>query len=132
MKATLVGIAGSHHAFSLSLYNLKAYAYRDSQIRKQWEINVIQRPLIGVRQRDKLLSELSSGLEELRNGMPLNQRFEILMKDEGASFKVGNTKGDIFVRISGASFEMKTKKGRGGDTSSFEYFSLQDLLQAGH
>ena len=79
---------------------------------------------------DKLLSDLNSGLEELRNGMPLNQRFEILMKDEGASFKVGKTKGDIFVRISGASFEMKTKKGRGGETKSFEYFRLQDLLQA--
>ena len=79
---------------------------------------------------DKLLSDLNSGLEELRNGMPLNQRFEILMKDEGASFKVGNTKGDIFVRISGASFEMQTKKGRGSETKSFEYFSLQDLLQA--
>ena len=44
--------------------------------------------------------------------------------------KVGNTKVDIFVRISGASFEMKTKKGRGGETKSYEYFRLQDLLQA--
>ena len=52
------------------------------------------------------------------------------MKDDGASFKVGKTKGDIFLKITGASFEMNTKKGRGGESESFEYFQLQDLLQA--
>ena len=40
------------------------------------------------------------------------------------------TKGDIIVRITGASFEMKTQKGRGSDSKTFEYFRLQDLLQA--
>ena len=79
---------------------------------------------------DKLLSELESGLEELRNGIPLNQRFEILMKENGASFKIGKTKGDITVRMTGASFEMKTQKGRGGETESIEFFQLKDLLQA--
>ena len=79
---------------------------------------------------DKLLSELESGLEELRNGIPLNQRFEILVKENGASFKIGKTKGDITVRMTGASFEMKTQKGRGSDSKTFEYFRLQDLLQA--
>ena len=79
---------------------------------------------------DKLLSELNSGLEELRNGIPLNQRFEILLKDDGASFKIGKTKGDILIRMTGASFEMKTQKGRGRETESIEYFQLQDLLQA--
>ena len=79
---------------------------------------------------DKLLSELESGLEELRNGIPLNQRFEILVKENGASFKIGKTKGDIIVRMTGASFEMKTQKGRGGESKTFEYFRLQDLLQA--
>ena len=79
---------------------------------------------------DKLLSELNSGLEELRNGIPLNQRFEILLKEDGASFKIGKTKGDILIRMTGASFEMKTQKGRGRETDSIEYFQLQDLLQA--
>ena len=79
---------------------------------------------------DKLLSELESGLEELRNGIPLNQRFEILVKENGASFKIGKTKGDIIVRMTGASFEMKTQKGRGGETESIEFFQLKDLLQA--
>ena len=79
---------------------------------------------------DKLLSELNSGLEELRNGIPLNQRFEIFLKDDGATFKIGKTKGDILVRLTGASFEMKIQKGRGGETESMEYFQLQDLLQA--
>ena len=79
---------------------------------------------------DKLLSELNSGLEELSNGIPLNQRFEILLKEDGASFRIGKTKGDIIVRITGASFEMKTQKGRGRETESIEYFQLQDLLQA--
>ena len=79
---------------------------------------------------DKLLSGLNSGLEELRNGIPLNQRFEILLKEDGASFKIGKTKGDIIVRMTGASFEMKTQKGRGGETESIEFFQLKDLLQA--
>ena len=79
---------------------------------------------------DKLLSELESGLEELRNGIPLNQRFEILVKENGASFKIGKTKGDIIVRMTGASFEMRTQKGRGGETESIEFFQLKDLLQA--
>jgi len=79
---------------------------------------------------EKLLSELNSGLEEFRNGIPLNQRYEILVKDDGASFKIGKTKGDILIRLTGASFEMKTQKGRGGETEFIEYFQLHDLLQA--
>ena len=73
---------------------------------------------------DKLLSELNSGLEELRNGIPLNQRFEILLKEDGASFRIGKTKGDIIVRIIGASFEMKTQKGRGSDSQTIDLRSL--------
>ena len=46
MNAVLVGIAGSHNAFSLSLYNLKAYAYQSAQIQDRWDITVIQKPLI--------------------------------------------------------------------------------------
>ena len=46
MNAVLVGIAGSHNAFSLSLYNLKAYAYKSTQIQDRWDITVIQKPLI--------------------------------------------------------------------------------------
>jgi hypothetical protein len=45
-KAVLVGIAGSHNAFSLSLYNLKAYAYADPATRDSWAISAIQHPLI--------------------------------------------------------------------------------------
>ena len=59
LKAVLVGVAGSNNAFSLSIYNLKAYAYRDPEIRERWDINIIQHPLIGVAQRDKLLGELT-------------------------------------------------------------------------
>ena len=47
-KLVLVGIAGSHNAFSLSVYNLKAYAYTDPEVRRAWEIQIIQHPLIGV------------------------------------------------------------------------------------
>jgi radical SAM superfamily enzyme YgiQ (UPF0313 family) len=49
-KAILVGVAGSHNAFSLSLYNLKAYAFNDPAIRRDWDLPVIQLPLI---HRDK-------------------------------------------------------------------------------
>jgi radical SAM superfamily enzyme YgiQ (UPF0313 family) len=45
-RAVLVGIAGSHNAFSLSLYNLKAFAYADPETRQRWAISVIQHPLI--------------------------------------------------------------------------------------
>ena len=60
-KAVLVGIAGSHNAFSLSLYNLKAYAYQNLKIRKHWDINVIQHPLInfGQKSNKKILTDLS-------------------------------------------------------------------------
>lgn len=46
-KAVLMGVAGSNNAFSLSLYNLKAYSYNDPLIRKNWNISVIQHPIIG-------------------------------------------------------------------------------------
>ena len=65
MKAVLVGIAGSHNAFSLSLYNLKAYAYQSSEIRVRWAINVIQHPLINVPEREKMLSDLTNKTVEL-------------------------------------------------------------------
>jgi radical SAM superfamily enzyme YgiQ (UPF0313 family) len=60
MSVVLVGIAGSNNAFSLSLYNLKAYAYQNSQVRKCWNISVIQHPLInfGEKYNEKKLSNL--------------------------------------------------------------------------
>ena len=51
-KAVLVGIAGSNNAFSLSIYNLKAFAYNDPAIRDQWDISIIQHPLINVNRKD--------------------------------------------------------------------------------
>jgi len=45
-KALLIGVAGSNNAFSLSLYNLKAYAYSDAAVRKSWDIKIYQHPLI--------------------------------------------------------------------------------------
>ena len=60
MNAVLVGIAGSHNAFSLSLYNLKAYAHQSTQIQDRWDITVIQKPLInfGEKYNKKKLSNL--------------------------------------------------------------------------
>ena len=51
-KAILVGIAGSNNAFSLSLYNLKAFAYNDPEIRAKWDLSVIQHPLININRKD--------------------------------------------------------------------------------
>lgn len=46
-KATLVGIAGSFNAMSLSLYNLKSYAVlTDPAVEAAWDIDVLQRKLI--------------------------------------------------------------------------------------
>ncbi len=44
--AILVGVAGSYNAFSLSLYNLKAFALADSHVQENWDIPVIQEPLV--------------------------------------------------------------------------------------
>ena len=60
MRTVLVGIAGSNNAFSLSLYNLKAYVYKNSEIRKHWDIKVIQSPLIGLFRKDEILSDLTN------------------------------------------------------------------------
>ena len=62
MNVVLVGIAGSHNAFSLSLYNLKAYAYQSARIRERLNISVIQCPLInpGEKHNKKKLSDLSN------------------------------------------------------------------------
>lgn len=60
LRVVLVGISGSHNAFSLSLYNLKAYAYQHSEIREGWDIIVIQHPLISDLRRDKQLTDLTS------------------------------------------------------------------------
>jgi radical SAM superfamily enzyme YgiQ (UPF0313 family) len=61
MQAVLVGIAGSHNAFSLSLYNLKAYANQNSEVKKNWNIDVIQHPLInfGEKFNKKKISDLT-------------------------------------------------------------------------
>lgn len=54
----LLGIAGSNNAFSLSLYNLKAYACTDPAIRSAWDLAVIQHPLINVNLRSEKLPRL--------------------------------------------------------------------------
>ena len=60
-KVILVGIAGSNNAFSLSLYNLKAYAYQNLTARDRWDIDVIQHPLINPGQsiNKRILSDLT-------------------------------------------------------------------------
>lgn len=45
-RCVLVGVAGSNNAFSLSLYNLKAFALADADIRDTWQVEVLQHPLI--------------------------------------------------------------------------------------
>ncbi len=56
--AVLVGIAGSNTAFSLSLYNLKAYALTDAAIRRSWSFPVVQHPLINVTWQAEKLPKL--------------------------------------------------------------------------
>jgi radical SAM superfamily enzyme YgiQ (UPF0313 family) len=58
-KAVLIGVAGSNNAFSLSVYNLKAYAYTNPDIRRTWDIRIIQHPLIHVTQRAAKLPRLA-------------------------------------------------------------------------
>ena len=57
--AVLVGVAGSYNAFSLSLYNLKAYACINPLIKDNWEIPVIQRPLVNMALRQNILPEMA-------------------------------------------------------------------------
>ena len=51
-KLVLVGIAGSNNAFSLSLYNLKAFAYNNPEIRHKCDLSIIQHPLININRKD--------------------------------------------------------------------------------
>jgi radical SAM superfamily enzyme YgiQ (UPF0313 family) len=62
--AVLVGIAGSHNAFSLSLYNLKSYAHIDPAIRRDWDIQVIQHPLIAPTREEKEVPPLIERIVE--------------------------------------------------------------------
>lgn len=63
-KAVLVGVAGSYNAFSLSLYNLKAYALDSPQINDLWDIAVIQRPLVNKASHEQVLPELLAQISE--------------------------------------------------------------------
>jgi radical SAM superfamily enzyme YgiQ (UPF0313 family) len=63
-KAILVGIAGSNNAFSLSLYNLKAFAYNVPEIRAKWDLSIIQHPLINVNRKDIEIPPLVSRIVE--------------------------------------------------------------------
>lgn len=58
-KAVLVGIAGSNNAFSLSLYNLRGYAFTDPHIRRTWNLSVVQHPLINVTQQAERVPKLA-------------------------------------------------------------------------
>ncbi|MFO0761974.1 MAG: radical SAM protein [Byssovorax sp.] len=65
-RAVLLGIAGSYSAFSLSLYNLKAHAYRDPGARRRWDIEVLQHPLIDVAARAEKVAALADRIAALR------------------------------------------------------------------
>ena len=58
-KVVFLGVAGSNNAFSLSLYNLKAFVLSDPDIRSKCKIKVIQHPLIHYMNHEKKLGELS-------------------------------------------------------------------------
>jgi len=62
LEAVLVGIAGSFNAFSLSLYNLKAYALTDLQIAERWGIHVLQLPYL-----NPAFGKLDAQINELVN-----------------------------------------------------------------
>jgi len=87
MNAVLVGIAGSHNAFSLSLYNLKAYAYQNFGIRKNWNISVIQHPLINFGEEyDK--NKLNNLLNKIISKKPNLVGFSCYMWNIDCFFKI--------------------------------------------
>lgn len=66
----LVGIAGSHNAMSLSVYNLKAYALLTAPpLADAWTIDVIQYPLLAVAdledRAERLCAEILAGAPDL-------------------------------------------------------------------
>jgi radical SAM superfamily enzyme YgiQ (UPF0313 family) len=61
-KAVLLGIAGSNNAFSLSLYNLKAYAFSHPEIRQNWDLPVTQHPLINHTQFEVKADEMRDSI----------------------------------------------------------------------
>ena len=66
-KIILLGMAGSTNTYSLSLYNLKSYAYADPYIRKTWDIDVIQKPLI---QHEEYTEEIEGILQHIGSENP--------------------------------------------------------------
>jgi radical SAM superfamily enzyme YgiQ (UPF0313 family) len=64
--AVLVGIAGSTSAFCLSLYDLKAFAYADPEIRAAWDVQVIQHPMIHAAERNRVVRRLADAIAARR------------------------------------------------------------------
>ena len=65
-KVVLVGIAGSNNAFSLSLYNLKAFAYNNPEIRNKYDLSIIQHPLINTNRKELEIPPLIEKIVEAK------------------------------------------------------------------
>ena len=65
-KVVLVGIAGSNNAFSLSLYNLKAFAYNNPEIRNKYDLSIIQHPLINANRKELEIPPLIEKIVEAK------------------------------------------------------------------
>jgi len=61
-----LGVAGSSNAFSLSLYNLKAYSTKDPLLRREWDFKVIQHPLIQHQQFELKVKEHASFIVDMK------------------------------------------------------------------
>ena len=118
-KAALVGIAGSNKAFSLSLYNLKAYAYRDWQTRNAWDIMVIQHPLIGVLDRSEKVNILA---QKIASAKPNLVGFSCYMWNVDAFRELGGLLREMIpgVLILWGGPEMTTDYVQAGKRDDFE------------
>ena len=79
-SALLVGVAGSNKAFSLSLYNLKAFCLNDPEIRHSWEMKVVQEPLV---QLDNMEGKLEDMAQMICQNPPVLLAFSCYMWNIG-------------------------------------------------
>ena len=62
-RAVLASISGAHNAFSLSLYNIKAHLQSVEDVKKHWQIDVLQQPLITKVNESREFKNFLSGLK---------------------------------------------------------------------
>ena len=78
----------------------------------------------------ELIAPVRSGLEQLRNRLPMNLKYEIYVSETEAFFQVGHFEGEISVKSNEECYELRLKKMKDTEGEIQEYFQASEMLQA--